>query len=69
MLKKAVEKKASIDLTSIYPWRKWFDPIPDWFRVIDKERWFRFNELELELRKKELEIDQQRIQGLKNIMK
>lgn len=69
MAKVVIEPKASIDMLSLYPWRKWFDPIPDWFRTLDKDRWFRFNELEIELRKKELEIDSQRIQGLKNIMK
>jgi hypothetical protein len=52
-----------------FPIRKWWDPVPDWFRTINKEQWFRFNELEIELRKKELEIDQQRLQGLKNITK
>lgn len=56
------------DALYLFP-KKWWDPIPDWFRVINKEQWFRFAEMELEIRKKELELDQQRIQGLKNIMK
>ena len=74
MAKKA-ELKPQASLTEMtsemahFHFRRWWDPVPDWFRNINKEQWIRFNELELELRKKELEIDKQRIQGLKTILK
>ncbi len=51
-----------------FPPKWWWDPVPDWFRVIDKEQWFQFAELEIELRKRELEIQEQRIKGLQNII-
>jgi hypothetical protein len=46
-----------------------FDPVPDWFKVINKDQWFKFAELEIDLRRKELEILEQRVKGLHEIMK
>lgn len=54
---------------AIFPPKIWWDPVPDWFRIINKEQWFQFAELEIELRKKELEILEQRVKGLQNIMR
>ncbi len=54
---------------SFPPWKIIFDPVPDWFRTIDKDQWFRFQELEIEIQKKELDLQQHRIKNLRDIMK
>jgi hypothetical protein len=52
-----------------FPPKIWWDPVPDWFRIINKEQWFKFAEMEIELRKKELDILEQRVKGLQEIMR
>lgn len=52
-----------------FPWKIWWDPIPDWPGTFNPDQWIRFRELELDLRKKQLEVEQQFITGLKNIVK
>jgi hypothetical protein len=69
MAKKELLNQTISDWQFVMPRKIWWDPIPDWFKVINKEQWFRFQELEIDLQKKELDLQQQRIKGMKEIMK